>query len=143
MTFCFAVTVVGHRKMQTNNVYFLSILRKGNQHKRQDLFVSDGSNLGIHRHDFQSPCTAKCLTNRNSCMETPHVRWNLFVSDGTPAIGVLFTDGPPVFQWKANHIRWSLVDSIGQPSYSYSRDPNLAPGLFTQGFCRVTFQVSA
>ena len=48
--------------------------------------------------------------------ETPHVRWNLFVSDGTPTIGVLFTDRLPVFQWKANDIRWSLVDSIGQPS---------------------------
>ena len=38
------------------------------------------------------------------------------MSDGTPTIGVLFTDGLPVFQWKAIDIRWSLVDSIGQPS---------------------------
>ena len=28
--------------------------------------------------------------------ETPHVRWNLFVSDGTPTISVLFTDGCPM-----------------------------------------------
>ena len=39
-------------------------------------------------------------------IETPQIRWNLFESDGTPTLGVLFTNGLPVFQW-------SLVDSIG------------------------------
>ena len=48
--------------------------------------------------------------------ETPHVRWNPFESDGTPTISVLFTDRLPVFRWKADDVRWSLVDSIGQPS---------------------------
>ena len=48
--------------------------------------------------------------------ETPHVRWNPFVSNGTPTISVLFTDGLPVFRWKADDVQWSLVDSIGQPS---------------------------
>ena len=48
--------------------------------------------------------------------ETRHVRWNPFLSDGTPTISVLFTDGLPVFRWKADDVRWSLIDSIGQPS---------------------------
>ena len=34
--------------------------------------------------------------------ETPHVRWNPFVSDGIFIISVLFTDGLPVFRWKAD-----------------------------------------
>ena len=38
------------------------------------------------------------------------------MSDGTLTISVLFTDGLPVFRWKADDVRWSLVDSIGQPS---------------------------
>ena len=50
--------------------------------------------------------------------ETPHVRWNPFVSDGIFIISVLLTDGLPVFRWKADDVRWSLVDSIGQPSYN-------------------------
>ena len=43
-------------------------------------------------------------------------RQKLHMSDGTPTIGVLFTNGIPVFRWKANDVRWSLVDSIGQRS---------------------------
>ena len=38
------------------------------------------------------------------------------MSDGTPTISVLFTDGLPVFRWKADDVRWSLVDGMGQPS---------------------------
>ena len=49
------------------------------------------------------------------------------MSDGTPTISVLFTDGLPVFRWKADDVRWSLVDSIGQPSYmkSYKKQPEV------------------
>ena len=39
--------------------------------------------------------------------------------DGTLTTSVLFTEGLPVFRWKADDVRWSLVDSIGQPSELY------------------------
>ena len=45
----------------------------------------------------------------------------LHMSDGTPTISVLFTHGLPVFRWKADDVRWSLVDSIGQPSWTFTR----------------------
>ena len=66
--------------------------------------------------------------------ETRHVRWNPFVSDGTPTISVLFTDGLPVFRWKADDVRWSLVDSIGQPNIP--KDP------FSLSYVRVDDAIS-
>ena len=78
------------------DAFFLSVLRTETPHVRWNLFVFDGSH-GLHRNDFRPPLT-----------------------DGTPTISVLFTDGLPVFRWKADDVRWSLVDSIGQPSTVYA-----------------------
>ena len=60
--------------------------------------------------------------------ETPHLRWNIFLSDETPDLGVLFTNGLPVFQWKANDPGWSLVDRIGQPSQNHNQNNSACYG---------------
>ena len=56
--------------------YFLSILRKGNQHIQRNLFVSDGT--------MESIDTTFSLHARLSVLRTkpPHLQWNLFVFDG-------------------------------------------------------------